>query len=134
MNAKAVIAAAPDLLLMASEHAEAPGGVEAVLNRHEFALTPGRFGRSLTLPALTILRLGSRTPQSSANCATRCRPDTCRAQAPDAAACLRERMDEPLDEGRAKSRTPSLWPQVGGGWSPSMPFSLEHPFLANTIT
>lgn len=65
MNAEAVIAAAPDLLLMTTEHAETLGGAETVLARPEFALTPaGGARRSLALPALTVLGLGPRTPAS----------------------------------------------------------------------
>jgi iron complex transport system substrate-binding protein len=65
MNAEAVIAAAPDLLLMTSEHAETLGGAKAVLDRPEFALTPaGEAERSVALPALIILGLGPRTPES----------------------------------------------------------------------
>jgi iron complex transport system substrate-binding protein len=65
MNAEAVIAAAPDLLLMTSEHAETLGGAKAVLDRPEFALTPaGEAERSVALPALTVLGLGPRTPES----------------------------------------------------------------------
>lgn len=65
MNAEAVIAAAPDLLLMTSEHAATLGGTGTVLRRPEFALTPaGEAERSLTLPALSVLGLGPRTPEA----------------------------------------------------------------------
>ena len=65
MSREAVIAAAPDLLLMTDEHSKKLGGIEKVLARPEFALTPaGRKNRSMTLPALTVLGLGPRSPES----------------------------------------------------------------------
>ncbi|MEM9060854.1 MAG: ABC transporter substrate-binding protein [Pseudomonadota bacterium] len=63
MSREAVIAAAPDLLLMTEEHSTTLGGIATVLTRPEFALTPaGEANRFLTLPALTVLGLGPRTP------------------------------------------------------------------------
>lgn len=63
MSREAVIAAAPDLVLMTDEHSVALGGANSILKRPEFSLTPaGRSQRSLTLPALAVLGLGPRTP------------------------------------------------------------------------
>ena len=63
MSREAVIAAAPDLILLTAEHVETLGGAEALLTRPDFAETPaGRAGRSLALPALAVLGLGPRTP------------------------------------------------------------------------
>ncbi|GMG83533.1 hemin ABC transporter substrate-binding protein [Paralimibaculum aggregatum] len=63
MSREAIIAAAPDLILMSEEHAAVVGGPGAVLARPEFALTPaGRAGAALTLPALAIMGIGPRTP------------------------------------------------------------------------
>jgi iron complex transport system substrate-binding protein len=65
MSAESVIAAAPDLLLMTSEQAATLGGADSVLERPGFALTPaGKAGRTVTLPALTVLGLGPRSPEA----------------------------------------------------------------------
>ncbi|MEM7191057.1 MAG: ABC transporter substrate-binding protein [Pseudomonadota bacterium] len=65
MSREAVIAAAPDLILMTAEHGEALADPNTLLERPEFALTPaGKNKRLLRLPALTVLGLGPRTPGS----------------------------------------------------------------------
>lgn len=65
ISREVVIASAPDLLLMTDEHSATLGGPSTVLSRPDFALTPaGANKRFLTLPALTILGMGPRTPQS----------------------------------------------------------------------
>lgn len=65
MSREAVIAAAPDLVLMTDEHSAGLGGAAELLKRAEFALTPaGKDGRILTLPALTVLGIGPRTPDA----------------------------------------------------------------------
>lgn len=65
MSREAVIAAAPDVLLMTAEHSVTLGGADKILARPEFALTPaGQEARSVLLPALAILGLGPRTPKA----------------------------------------------------------------------
>jgi len=65
MSKEAIVAAAPDLLLMTEEHSARLGGPAAVLTKPEFVLTPaGRERRALAVPALTVLGIGPRTPET----------------------------------------------------------------------
>ncbi|MEM1049251.1 MAG: ABC transporter substrate-binding protein [Pseudomonadota bacterium] len=65
MSQEAIVGAAPDMVMMTTEHAETLGGAAVVLQRPEFMLTPaGKTENSLTLPALTVLGIGPRSPAS----------------------------------------------------------------------
>ncbi len=65
MSPEAIVAAAPDLVLMTEEHAAVLGSVRAVIAQPAFANTPaGRSDGAMALPALTVLSLGPRTPDA----------------------------------------------------------------------
>lgn len=65
LSAEAIIAAAPDVILMMSQHAERSGGRDAVLERPDIKLTPaGQSGRLVTLEGMLLLGFGLRTPQA----------------------------------------------------------------------
>jgi len=62
---EAVIAAAPEVILMMDGHADSLGGAAAVLARPEMALTPaGGSGRAITMEGLLLLGFGPRTPEA----------------------------------------------------------------------
>ena len=64
MNQEAIIAAAPDVLLVMSSHLEGMGGFETLLARPEIALTPaGRAGRTVEMDGSLLLQFGPRTPE-----------------------------------------------------------------------
>jgi iron complex transport system substrate-binding protein len=76
MNREAVIAAAPDVLLMMDGHANNLGGAAAVLARPEMALTPaGRAGRAVVMDGLLLLGFGPRTPEAVRRLAALLHPD-----------------------------------------------------------
>ena len=63
MNAEAIIAAAPDLILMTGVHSDRLGGVETVLARPDIAQTPaGKAKNIVTMDAMLMLGFGPRTP------------------------------------------------------------------------
>lgn len=77
MNREAIIAAAPDVILMTQAHSDRLGGLDDVLDRPDIALTPaGRARRGVTLDALTLLGMGPRTPTAIRQLATRIRMST----------------------------------------------------------
>ena len=63
MNAEAIIAVAPDLILMTGAHSDRLGGVETVLARPDIAQTPaGKAKNIVTMDAMLMLGFGPRTP------------------------------------------------------------------------
>ncbi len=65
LSREALIAAAPEVVLMMESHAGTLGGVEGVLARPEFALTPaGRDGRGIEMDGMLLLGFGPRTPEA----------------------------------------------------------------------
>ncbi len=65
MTAEAVVAAAPDLVMISDEGLQAAGGPEALLAMPGFAATPaGRAKRVVSLSALLLLGFGPRLPQA----------------------------------------------------------------------
>ncbi len=65
MGREAMIAAAPDVILMMESRAEAAGGLAAVLSLPEIALTPaGRAGRGIAMDGMKLLGFGPRTPEA----------------------------------------------------------------------
>ncbi|MEL6480887.1 MAG: ABC transporter substrate-binding protein [Pseudomonadota bacterium] len=70
MSREAIIAAAPDIVLMMSQHAERFGGIETILARPEIALTPaGQAGRAVAMDGMLLLGFGPRTPEAIAELA-----------------------------------------------------------------
>ncbi len=64
MNREAILAAAPDLVLMTDAHAGRLGGIEQVLARPEISLTPaGQNDAAVMMPAMLLLGLGPRTAE-----------------------------------------------------------------------
>lgn len=65
MSREALIAAAPDVILMMESRADASGALDAVLARPDLALTPaGREGRAVALDGMLLLGFGPRTPEA----------------------------------------------------------------------
>jgi len=65
MNAEAIIAAAPDLILMTDAHSDRVGGKDAIISRPDIAQTPaGKSGNIATMDAMLLLGFGPRTPQA----------------------------------------------------------------------
>lgn len=65
MSREAVLAAAPDVVLMMEGRPDTIGGPEAVLALPEIAPTPaGRNGRLVTMDGLLLLGFGPRTPEA----------------------------------------------------------------------
>jgi len=65
MSQEAIIQAAPDVLLMMSHTVELLGGIDALLSRPEFALTPaGRERRYVAMDGMLLLGFGPRTPEA----------------------------------------------------------------------
>ncbi len=63
MNAEAIIAAAPDLILMTGAHSDRIGGTDTILKRPDISQTPaGKAGRIETMDAMLLLGFGPRTP------------------------------------------------------------------------
>lgn len=76
MNREAVLAAAPEAILMMDDHAESLGGPETVLARPEIALTPaGEAERAITMDGLLLLGFGPRTPEAVRRLAARLHPE-----------------------------------------------------------
>lgn len=76
MSLEAIVEAAPDVVLMMSQHAERSGGVDSVLARPEIALTPaGQNGRAVTMDGMLLLGFGPRTPHAIAELARALHPD-----------------------------------------------------------
>lgn len=64
MAREAVIAAAPDVIVMTEAHAAHNGGLDEVMSRPDIALTPaGESGRGAMLDAILLLGLGPRAPE-----------------------------------------------------------------------
>ena len=65
MNREALMAAAPDVILMMDGHADRAGGIDEVLASPGIALTPaGQTKRSITMDGMLLLGFGPRTPQA----------------------------------------------------------------------
>ncbi len=65
MAREAVIAAAPDVIVMTEAHAETLGGLDEVMGRQDIALTPaGQAGRGVMMDAILMLGLGPRAPEA----------------------------------------------------------------------
>lgn len=76
MNREAMLAAAPDVLLMMTRYVESEGGLDKVLARPDVALTPaGRNRRAVVMDGLLLLGFGPRTPQAVRQLAGRLHPD-----------------------------------------------------------
>lgn len=66
LSPEAVLAAAPDVVLVASHAAEAAGGIDAVAKLPVFAETPAaKAGRIVAMDSLYLLGFGPRTPQAA---------------------------------------------------------------------
>ena len=75
MNKEAILAAAPDVILMMDQHATRAGGIEGILSRPEIALTPaGQAGRAVTMEGMLLLGFGPRTPEAVAKLARELHP------------------------------------------------------------
>ncbi|WP_420406044.1 heme/hemin ABC transporter substrate-binding protein [Nisaea sp.] len=71
MSQEAIIEAAPDVLLMMSQTVERLGGIDAMLARPEFALTPaGRERRYVAMEGMLLLGFGPRAPEAVRRLAT----------------------------------------------------------------
>ncbi len=80
MNREAIIAAAPEVIVMMDQHADRSGGIDAVLNRTDIALTPaGKARRAVTMDGMLLLGFGPRTPQAIAELAAALQPDAATA-------------------------------------------------------
>ncbi|MEM7615337.1 MAG: ABC transporter substrate-binding protein, partial [Pseudomonadota bacterium] len=76
MNREAIIAAAPDVILMTDAHADRLGGLDDVLTRPEIALTPaGRDKAGVLMPAMLLLGMGPRTAEGVRQLARALHPD-----------------------------------------------------------
>jgi len=65
MNREAMIAAAPDVVLMMTRYVESEGGLDRILARPDVALTPaGQARRAVVMDGLLLLGFGPRTPQA----------------------------------------------------------------------
>lgn len=75
ISAEAVIAAAPDVVLLPAHVVETAGDAESVLDRPDFAATPaGRNGRVVVMDGLKLLGFGLRTPEAVAELARALHP------------------------------------------------------------
>ncbi len=75
VSGEALIAAAPDVILLPSHVASRAGGAEAVLSRPDLAQTPaGRSSRVVVMDALKLLGFGLRTPEAIAELARALHP------------------------------------------------------------
>ncbi|MEL7138495.1 MAG: ABC transporter substrate-binding protein [Pseudomonadota bacterium] len=80
MNQEAIIAAAPDIVLMMAQHAERIGGLESVMTRPEIALTPaGQEGNGVVMDGMLLLGFGPRTPDAIAELARALHPESAAA-------------------------------------------------------
>ncbi|MBK0398253.1 ABC transporter substrate-binding protein [Limibaculum sp. M0105] len=65
MSREAIISAAPEAVIMMTSHADAAGGIDAVLSRPDLALTPaGRERLGVTMEGNLLLGFGPRTPEA----------------------------------------------------------------------
>lgn len=64
MGREAILVARPDVLLLLDSHADMFGGVQAIVSRPEFAMTPA--GHAVVMDGLLLLGFGPRTPQAVA--------------------------------------------------------------------
>ncbi|MEM9044229.1 MAG: ABC transporter substrate-binding protein [Pseudomonadota bacterium] len=81
MNQEAIISAAPDAILMMTQHAERAGGIETLAARPEIALTPaGQNKRFVTMDGLFLLGFGPRTPDAIAELASALQPTAAAAE------------------------------------------------------
>jgi len=75
MSREAILAAAPEAVVMMDHQARSLGGAERVLARPEFAATPAaRTGRAIAMPGAYLLGMGPRTPQALADLARALHP------------------------------------------------------------
>lgn len=82
MNAEAIIAAAPDVIIMTTAHSDRLGGLDEVMARPDIALTPaGRAGRGATLDAMMLLGMGPRVADGIAALARAIHPPQAAADA-----------------------------------------------------
>ena len=71
MSQEAIIAAAPDVLLMMSQTVDRMGGIDAMLSRPEFSLTPaGKDRRYVAMEGILLLSFGPRLPNAVRTFAT----------------------------------------------------------------
>jgi len=72
MGPEAIVAAAPEAILMMPEHADRAGGLDAVLDDPGLSLTPaGRDRRAMTMDGALLMRFGPRTPEAIATLSDR---------------------------------------------------------------
>jgi iron complex transport system substrate-binding protein len=65
MNSEAIIAAAPEIIIMSDLHLERLGGVEVIMDRPDIAATPaGEAQRYVVLNPQMMLQFGPRSPQA----------------------------------------------------------------------
>lgn len=75
MNREAIMAAAPDVILMMDRHGPEGGGAAAVLALPEIAATPaGQAKRVVTMDGMLLLGFGPRTPEAVRTLAAELRP------------------------------------------------------------
>ncbi|MEO1775509.1 MAG: ABC transporter substrate-binding protein [Pseudomonadota bacterium] len=80
MSREAILATAPDVILMMEQHAERMGGKEEILALPEIALTPaGQAGRAVTMEGMLLLGFGPRTPAAVAELARALHPESAAA-------------------------------------------------------
>ncbi|WP_193182988.1 heme/hemin ABC transporter substrate-binding protein [Nisaea sediminum] len=71
MSQEAIIEAAPDVLLMMSQTVERLGGIDAMLARPDFSLTPaGKERRYVAMEGMFLLGFGPRAPEAVRSLAT----------------------------------------------------------------
>lgn len=76
MNREAILAAAPEIILMMNGHADRLGGVDEVLSLPEIALTPaGQNKHAVTMDGMLLLGFGPRTPQAVRQLAKELHPE-----------------------------------------------------------
>ncbi len=76
LSQEALIALAPDVIVMMSQHAERAGGLDEILQRPEIARTPaGRNARLVDIDGVLLLGFGQRTPTAIAELAARLHED-----------------------------------------------------------
>ena len=76
MSREAVLAAAPDVVLMMDDRLDTFGGPDAILALPEIAPTPaGRNGRLVTMDGLLLLGFGPRTPEAVRQLAAELHPE-----------------------------------------------------------
>lgn len=83
MSREAILAAAPEAVVMMAHQAASLGGAGNVLVRPEFAATPAaRTGRAVAMPGSYLLGFGPRTPQAVADLARALHPSEAEALRP----------------------------------------------------